>query len=83
MRGGNKNSADERYVNSQFATQDLAYGGYGQQQQAVAHAPMAAPDPSITAEQLAYEQQLTTAGYPADYARQYADQHFRPWLTQR
>jgi hypothetical protein len=22
------------------------------------------------------------AGYPADYARAYADQHFRPWLKQ-
>ena len=83
MRGGKKNGHDESYVNSQFATQDLAYAGYGQQQQVVAQAPMAALDPSITAEQLAYEQQLTTAGYPADYARQYADQHFRPWLTQR
>jgi len=60
----------------------LAYSGYGQQQ-VVAQAPAVALDPSITAEQLAYEQQLTTAGYPADYARQYADQHFRPWLTQR
>ena len=39
-----------------------------------------AADPSITPEQLAYEQQLVTAGYPADYARTYADQHFRPWL---
>jgi len=84
MRGGNKNSSDESYVNSQFAAQDLAYAGYGQQQQqVVAQAPAVALDPSITAEQLAYEQQLTTAGYPADYARQYADQHFRPWLTQR
>lgn len=82
MRGGNKNSGDEIYVNSQFAAQDLAYAGYGQQQ-VVAQAPAVALDPSITAEQLAYEQQLTTAGYPADYARQYADQHFRPWLTQR
>ncbi|GIQ96952.1 MAG: hypothetical protein CM15mP2_4390 [Methanobacteriota archaeon] len=34
------------------------------------------------AEQLAYEQQLIAAGYPADYARAYADQHFRPWLKQ-
>ncbi len=39
-----------------------------------------AADPSITPEQLAYEQQLLAAGYPADYARTYADQHFRPWL---
>ncbi len=83
MRGGNKKGSNESYVNAQFAAQDLAYAGYGQQQQVVAQAPMAALDPSITAEQLAYEQQLTTAGYPADYARQYADQHFRPWLTQR
>ena len=40
----------------------------------------AAADPSITPEQIAYEQQLMAAGYPADYARTYADQHFRPWL---
>ena len=39
-------------------------------------------DQSITPEQLAYEQQLMAAGYPPEYARQYADQHFRPWLTQ-
>jgi hypothetical protein len=39
-------------------------------------------DPNITSEQLAYEQQLMAAGYPADYARAYADQHFRPWLKQ-
>ena len=37
---------------------------------------------SITPEQLAYEQQLIASGYPADYARAYADQHFRPWLKQ-
>ncbi len=37
-------------------------------------------DPTITPEQIAYEQQLIAAGYPADYARTYADQHFRPWL---
>jgi hypothetical protein len=43
---------------------------------------MPAPDTSITPEQLAYEQQLIAAGYPADYARAYADQHFRPWLKQ-
>ena len=35
----------------------------------------------ISAEQLAYEQQLIAAGYPPEYARQYADQHFRPWLN--
>lgn len=78
MRRGSKNVSNESYVNAQFAAQDLAYSGYGQQQ-----APAVALDPSITAEQLAYEQQLTAAGYPADYARQYADQHFRPWLTQK
>jgi hypothetical protein len=39
-------------------------------------------DQSITPEQLAYEQQLMASGYPPEYARQYADQHFRPWLTQ-
>ena len=82
MRGGNKADSDEKFVNSQFAAQDLAYAGYGQQQ-VVAQAPAVAVDPTITAEQLAYEQQLITAGYPAEYARQYADQHFRPWLTQR
>ena len=82
MRSGNKNVSNESYVNAQFAAQDLAYSGYGQQQ-VVAQAPAVALDPSITAEQLAYEQQLTAAGYPADYARQYADQHFRPWLTQK
>lgn len=81
MRGGNKAGNNEKYINSQFAAQDLAYAGYGQQ--VVAQAPAVATDPTITAEQLAYEQQLTTAGYPAEYARQYADQHFRPWLTQR
>ena len=55
---------------------------FEQQQMAYASAPgmpMAA-DPTLTAEQLAYEQQLVAAGYPADYARTYADQHFRPWL---
>ena len=35
----------------------------------------------ISAEQLAYEQQLIASGYPPEYARQYADQHFRPWLN--
>ena len=55
------------------------------QQQQMAYAsitglPAAADDPTITPEQLAYEQQLLAAGYPADYARTYADQHFRPWL---
>jgi len=54
-----------------------------EQQQAafasVGNAPLQA-DPTITPEQLAYEQQLMASGYPADYARAYADQHFRPWL---
>jgi hypothetical protein len=83
LRGGNKAENKEKYINSQFAAQDMAYAGYGQQQQVIAQAPVVAIDPTITAEQLAYEQQLITAGYPAEYARQYADQHFRPWLTQR
>ena len=39
-------------------------------------------DQNITPEQHAYEQQLIAGGYPADYARAYADQHFRPWLKQ-
>ena len=43
---------------------------------------MAAADPSITPEQLQYEQQLHAAGYNAEQARAYADQHFRPWLNQ-
>ena len=43
---------------------------------------MAASDPSITAEQLQYEQQLHAHGYTAEQARAYADQHFRPWLNQ-
>jgi len=55
---------------------------YEQQQMAYASVPglPLAADPTLTAEQLAYEQQLVAAGYPADYARTYADQHFRPWL---
>lgn len=56
---------------SAFAAQEKAYG---------AAPALAAHDPTITAEQLAYEQQLVASGYPADYARSYADQHFRPWL---
>jgi hypothetical protein len=63
-RGGNADT-------SAFAAQEKAYG---------AAPTLAANDPSITAEQLAYEQQLVASGYPADYARSYADQHFRPWL---
>ena len=55
---------------SAFAEQEKAYGAGAQP----------AVDPTITAEQLAYEQQLVASGYPADYARAYADQHFRPWL---
>ena len=43
---------------------------------------MVAADPSITPEQLQYEQQLHAAGYNAEQARAYADQHFRPWLNQ-
>ena len=39
-------------------------------------------DPSLTPEQLQYEQQLHAAGYNAEQARAYADQHFRPWLNQ-
>ena len=55
---------------------------FEQQQMAYASVPglPQAADPTLTAEQLAYEQQLVAAGYPADYARTYADQHFRPWL---
>jgi hypothetical protein len=55
---------------SAFAAQEKAYDA----------ATLATSDPTITAEQLAYEQQLLASGYPADYARAYADQHFRPWL---
>ena len=43
---------------------------------------VAAADPSITPEQLQYEQQLLAHGYTAEQARAYADQHFRPWLNQ-
>ena len=57
-------------ASSAFAAQEKAYGA----------AALPASDPTITAEQLAYEQQLLASGYPADYARAYADQHFRPWL---
>ena len=53
---------------------------FDQQQSAFAAAGAMQVDPTITSEQLAYEQQLMAAGYPADYARAYADQHFRPWL---
>jgi len=53
---------------------------FAQQEKAYDAAARPAVDPTITAEQLAYEQQLVASGYPADYARAYADQHFRPWL---
>jgi len=61
-----------------FAKQEKAYSEAG----FAAVAGLGTPDSSITQEQLAYEQQLLAAGYPADYARAYADQHFRPWLKQ-
>ena len=61
-----------------FAMQEKAYADAGY----AAVAGIGAVDTSITPEQLAYEQQLIAAGYPADYARAYADQHFRPWLNQ-
>ena len=66
LRGRGKDS------DSLFDQQQTAYAS-------VTGLPPAA-DPTITPEQLAYEQQLMAAGYPADYARTYADQHFRPWL---
>jgi hypothetical protein len=43
--------------------------------------PMGMGTGDITPEQHAYEQQLIAGGYPPEYARQYADQHFRPWLN--
>ena len=61
-----------------YSMQEKAYADAGY----AAVAGIGAVDPSITPEQLAYEQQLIAAGYPADYARAYADQHFRPWLKQ-
>ena len=64
--------------NDTFAMQEKAYSDAG----FAAVAGIGAVDASITPEQLAYEQQLIAAGYPADYARAYADQHFRPWLKQ-
>ncbi|MDG1549871.1 MAG: hypothetical protein P8Q94_07475, partial [Candidatus Poseidoniaceae archaeon] len=64
--------------NDAWSMQEKAYSDAG----FAAVAGMPAPDTSITPEQLAYEQQLIAAGYPADYARAYADQHFRPWLKQ-
>jgi len=64
--------------NDSFAMQEKAYSDAGY----AAVAGIGAVDQTITPEQLAYEQQLMAAGYPADYARAYADQHFRPWLKQ-
>jgi hypothetical protein len=64
--------------NDQWSMQEKAYSDAG----FAAVTGMPAADTSITPEQLAYEQQLIAAGYPADYARAYADQHFRPWLKQ-
>ncbi|DAC55019.1 MAG TPA: hypothetical protein HA359_01290 [Candidatus Poseidoniaceae archaeon] len=61
-----------------YSMQEKAYADAGY----AAVAGIGAVDASITPEQLAYEQQLIAAGYPADYARAYADQHFRPWLKQ-
>ena len=61
-----------------FAMQEKAYAAAG----FAAISGAGAADASITPEQLAYEQQLIASGYPADYARAYADQHFRPWLKQ-
>ena len=59
--------AGDSYANAAF---DQPMGG------------LTAADPSITPEQLQYEQQLLAHGYTAEQARAYADQHFRPWLTQ-
>jgi hypothetical protein len=64
--------------NDTFAMQEKAYSDAGY----AAVAGIGGVDQSITQEQLVYEQQLVAAGYPADYARAYADQHFRPWLKQ-
>ena len=59
--------AGDSYANAAF---DQPMGG------------MATADPSLTPEQLQYEQQLLAHGYTAEQARAYADQHFRPWLNQ-
>lgn len=67
VRGRGGNSGEDKL----FEQQQMAYASI---------TGLPAADPSITPEQLAYEQQLLAAGYPADYARTYADQHFRPWL---
>ncbi|MBT5391834.1 MAG: hypothetical protein HOL22_05740 [Euryarchaeota archaeon] len=66
VRGRKSNDEDKM-----FSQQQMAYAS-------VTGVPTT--DPTITPEQIAYEQQLIAAGYPADYARTYADQHFRPWL---
>ncbi len=65
---GRSGGDDDALMDSAFA--DVGYPAAG------------GVDQSITPEQLAYEQQLMASGYPTEYARQYADQHFRPWLTQ-
>ena len=65
-RGGD-NLASDSFANAAF---DQHMGAMG------------AVDPSITPEQLQYEQQLLAHGYTAEQARAYADQHFRPWLNQ-
>ena len=65
-----RSSSDEDKL---FEQQQMAYAS-------ITGLPSAA-DPTVTPEQLAYEQQLIAAGYPASYARTYADQHFRPWLN--
>ncbi|MBT59927.1 MAG: hypothetical protein CMA63_00050 [Euryarchaeota archaeon] len=67
MRGRGTSSEDGLFEQQQAAF--AAVGGG-----------MPPQDGTITPEQIAYEQQLIAAGYPADYARTYADQHFRPWL---
>ncbi|MEO1840620.1 MAG: hypothetical protein ABGY21_03920, partial [Pseudomonadota bacterium] len=69
VRGRNNGSKEDKL----FEQQQMAYAS-------ITGLPSAA-DSTVTPEQLAYEQQLITAGYPADYARTYADQHFRPWLN--
>ena len=63
--------------NNDLAEDALANAAFNQPM-----AGMAAADPSITPEQLQYEQQLLAHGYTAEQARAYADQHFRPWLNQ-
>ena len=65
---GRSGGDDDALMDSAFA--DVGYPAAG------------GVDQSITPEQLAYEQQLMASGYPPEYARQYADQHFRPWLSQ-